>query len=601
MSSQLNQAQEKAVKSITKVILCLAGAGTGKTKTLTERIAHLQSERISCSKMLALTFTRLAGKEMKERVIKLVGEAEGKNLFCNTFHAFCVKLLKEWGYLIGYNKDFTIYDQEDRENIIQIIIKEMKYKAHPDEVIEYLNNTFSSKATNYPDVKGAADEYKNRLLRNNAIDLDGLLIYTLELLTKHLKVQQYVHSQYEYMFVDEFQDSNDIQMQLIKIINPENLFVVGDDFQSIYGWRQAKPEYIINFEKYYPGCEVIKLQDNYRSTVPIIEAANNLIAHNENQTKKILISHKEGPEIEYFETETVDNEVNLVASKILEDKEHYSDFAVLTRTNRQMDPFIEKFKMFHIPYQLVSSKEDPLKKMDIRMALNLLEVILNPKDDMTVKKIINFPKRIINELKLQQIEKEQTDRNITFMEALNNVPEAQNFLGMYERLHQKTFEECYMAEDAFMAVLQELNLKEKYESEGRLSKMDDLEEAHKAICRWQDVQYRLGESTEFSSFLKWMHIKDIQEKLMEEKDAVKIMTVHASKGLEFKNVFVIGMNRNIFPSKRGNLEEERRLFYVAITRAKENLYISRSKVILGWADREFEAEESPFIKELELN
>lgn len=601
MSSQLNQAQEKAVKSIAKVILCLAGAGTGKTKTLTERIAHLQSERISCSKMLALTFTRLAGKEMKERIIKLVGEAEGKNLFCNTFHAFCVKLLKEWGYLIGYNKDFTIYDQEDKENIIQIIIKEMKYRAHPDEVIEYLNNTFSSKATNYSDVKGAADEYKNRLLRNNAIDLDGLLIYTLELLTKYPKVQQYVHDQYEYMFVDEFQDSNDIQMQLIKVINPVNLFVVGDDFQSIYGWRQAKPEYIINFEKYYPGCEVIKLQDNYRSTVPIIEAANNLIAHNENQTKKILISHKEGAEIEYFEAETVDNEVNLVASKILEDKEHYSDFAVLTRTNKQMDPFIEKFKMFHIPYQLVSSKEDPLKKMDIRMALNLLEVILNPKDDMTVKKIINFPKKMINELKLQQIEKEQTDKNITFMETLKNVPEAQSFLEMYERLHQKVFEECYMAEDAFIAVLQELNLKEKYESEGRLSKMDDLDEAHKAICRWQDVQYKLGETTEFSAFLKWMHIKDIQEKLMEEKDAVKIMTVHASKGLEFKNVFVIGMNRNIFPSKRGNLEEERRLFYVAITRAKENLYISRSKVILGWADREIPAEESPFIKELELN
>lgn len=596
----LNEAQELAVKSVETVILCLAGAGTGKTKTLTERVAALQSQRISCSNMLALTFTRLAGKEMKERVIKLVGESEGKNLFCNTFHAFCVKILKEWGHLIGYDDEFTIYDQEDRESIINNIIQEFKYKTTANEVIEILNFAGQNNEKFSPAAVETANEYKYQLKRNNAMDLDMLLINALDILKNNVDVQSRYHELYEYVFVDEFQDSNDIQMELIKTLNPKNLFVVGDDFQSIYGWRQAKPEYIINFEKYYPGCQIIKLEENYRSTVPIIEAANNLIAHNEKQTKKILIAHKEGQQIEYFETETIENEVNLVASKILEGNEAYSNFAVLTRTNKQVEPFIEQFRMFNIPYQLVSNKDDPLKKRDIRMVLNILEILLNPKDDVTLKKIINFPEKRLNELRLKEIEKMQVDEDISFMEVLETIQETQEFTEMLDNLHTKVFEECYMAEDAFMTVVKELKLLEKYTEDGRLAKIDDLGAAQYAIGRWQDTQYKLGESTEFSAFLKWMHIKDIQEKLIEERDAVKIMTVHASKGLEFKNVFVIGMNQDIFPSKRGDLEEERRLFYVAITRAKDGLYLSRSKKALGWGNREILTKESQFINELSL-
>lgn len=596
MSNQLNEAQRKAVKSENEVILCLAGAGTGKTATLTNRIAHLHENRVGCSSMLALTFTRLAGKEMKERVIKLIG-SEGEKLFCNTFHAFCVKVLKEYGYLLGYDKEFTIYDQEDREAIITNIIEEFSYGKYTNTkaVIAVLDG---SKELDCGEEEATIKEYYWVLKRNNAIDLDMLLSETLKLLKEYPEVQKNYNRQYEYMFVDEFQDTNDVQMQIIKALNPRNLFVVGDDFQSIYGWRQAKPEYIINFQKYYPNVEIIKLEENYRSTEAIITAANNLIAHNVNQTKKVLKANKAGAEIEYIEAENIGNEVNIIAGKILEDSQ-YSNYAVLTRTNKQMEPFIQTFKAFNVPYQVLSNKEDPLKKYDVRMILNILEVVLNPADSRTLKKIINFPVKRINELKMKVIEKVMVDESISFMEALENVEEGQKFIELINRLRTNIFDECYMAEDAYLEAVHELKLKEKYTSEGRVTKLDDLDAAHAAICKWQDIQYKLGESTEFSAFLKWVHMKDIQEKLMEQKNSVKIMTIHGSKGLEFNTVFVVGMNQGIFPSKRGDLEEERRLFYVAITRAKEKLYITRAKETLNWNGKEVPTIESQFIKELQ--
>ncbi|NFF77392.1 ATP-dependent helicase [Clostridium sporogenes] len=595
MSNQLNEAQRKAVESERPVILCLAGAGTGKTSTLTNKISYLHENRVGCSSMLALTFTRLAGKEMKERVIKLIGP-EGEKLFCNTFHAFCVKVLKEYGYLLGYDKEFTIYDQEDRESIITKIIEDFKYDkwTNTKTVIAILEG---SRKIDRGEEDAAIKEYYWILKRNNAIDLDMLLTETLKLFIEYPEVQRNYNNQYEYMFVDEFQDTNDIQMHIIKALNPRNLFVVGDDFQAIYGWRRAKTEYIINFLKYYPNAEIIKLEENYRSTEQIITADNNLIAHNVNQTKKVLKAHKTGTEIEYIEAENIGNEVNIIVGKILEDSQ-YSNYAILTRTNKQMEPFIQTFKAFNIPYQVLSNKEDPLKKYDVRMILNILEVILNPTDSRTLRKIINFPVKRINELKMKEIEKVMVDESISFMEALENVEEVQEFIELINRLRTNIFDECHMAEDAYLEVVHELRLKEKYIDEKRLSKIDDLDAAHEVICRWQDIQYNLGESTEFSTFLKWVHMKDIQEKLMEQKDAVKIMTVHGSKGLEFNTVFVVGMNKNVFPSKRGDLEEERRLFYVAITRAKEKLYITRAKKTLNWSGKEVDTVESQFIKEM---
>ncbi|AKN32415.1 hypothetical protein Ccar_16735 [Clostridium carboxidivorans P7] len=598
MNNQLNEAQRKAVESTSPVILCLAGAGSGKTSTLTGRIGHLHENRVGCSSMLALTFTRLAGKEMKERVIKLIG-AEGEKLFCNTFHAFCVKVLKEYGYLLGYDKEFTIYDQEDRESIIDKIIQEFGYKKYTNlkAIIDVLDG---NRNVDCGEEEAVIQEYRWTLKRNNAIDLDMLLTETLKLLTEFKEVQQNYNSQYGYMFVDEFQDTNDVQMKIIKALYPKNLFVVGDDFQSIYGWRKAKPEYIINFQKYYPDCEVIKLEDNYRSTESIINAANNVIAHNKNQTKKTLKAHKTGPNVEVIKAENVMNEVNLIASKILEDSS-YSNYAILTRTNKQMDPFMQMFKAFNIPYQLVSNKEDPLKKHDVKMILNVLEVVLNPKDDATLKKVINFPVKRLNELQAHELEKFQIDESISFMEALEGAESLENiqrFIQQLNEIRNYITEKCSEAVKVFDVAICVLNLSIRYLHENRDNKIQDLHEAMSAIERWQSIQESLVESTDISSFLKWVHMKDIQEKLMEQRDAVKIMTVHASKGLEFNTVFVPGMNQNIFPSKRGDLEEERRLFYVAITRAKERLFVTRAKKILGWNGKEIDTEQSQFIEEM---
>lgn len=591
----LNSEQRKAVESESEVILCLAGAGTGKTSTLTSRIAHLHENRVGCNSMLALTFTRLAGKEMKERVIKLIG-SEGEKLFCNTFHAFCVKVLKEYGYLLGYDKEFTIYDQEDRETIIAKILEEFGYGkwTNTKQVIAILNGTCTKKCK---EEELAIQEYHWILKRNSAIDLDMLLTETLKLLKEYPEVQRNYNKQYEYMFVDEFQDTNDVQMKIIKALNPRNLFVVGDDFQAIYGWRRAKTEYIINFLKYYPNAEIIKLEENYRSTGPIIAAANNLIAHNVNQTKKVLKANKTGTEIEYIEAENIANEVNIIAGNILEDSQ-YSNYAILTRTNKQMEPFIQTFKFFNIPYQVLSNKDDPLKKYDVRMILNILEVVLNPKDDNTLKKVINFPTRRINELKIQEIEKVMVDESISFMEALEDVEEVQLFMDRINKIHTYITEECSDASQVFSTTVYNSGLLKKYEKENRENKVDDIDRAFEVIERWQSIQRELGESTDISSFLKWVHMKDIQEKLMEQRDAVKIMTVHGSKGLEFNTVFVVGMNQNVFPSKRGDLEEERRLFYVAITRAKEKLYITRAKKTLNWSGKEIDTVESQFIKEM---
>lgn len=591
MSSQLNDAQKKAVESESEVILCLAGAGTGKTSTLTNRIAHLHENRVGCSSMLALTFTRLAGKEMKERVINLIGP-EGEKLFCNTFHAFCVKVLKEYGYLLGYDKEFTIYDQEDRDSIIEKITYDYGYKTTLKKVLDVIESGVNDGIEN-----DVVSEYNWILKRNNALDLDMLLTETLKLLTEYPEVQRNYHNQYEYMFVDEFQDTNDIQMQIIKAINSKNLFVVGDDFQAIYGWRRAKTEYIINFLKYYPNAEIIKLEENYRSTEQIITAANNLIAHNVNQTKKVLKAHKTGAEIEYIKAENIGNEVNIIAGKILDDSQ-YSNYAILTRTNKQMEPFIQTFKAFNIPYQVLSNKEDPLKKYDVRMILSILEVVLNPKDDNTLKKVINFPVRRINELKLQQIENVMVDESISFAEALEDVEEVQGFMQRLDSIHTYITEECSEASKVFSTAVSTSGLIKKYEKENRENKLDDIDRAFEVIERWENIQRELGESTDISNFLKWVHMKDIQEKLMEQRDAVKIMTVHGSKGLEFNTVFVVGMNQSVFPSKRGDLEEERRLFYVAITRAKEKLYITRAKKTLDWSGKEVDTIESKFIKEM---
>lgn len=594
MLDGLNEAQRRAVESDSKTILCLAGAGTGKTRTLTHRIAYLSDNRVSCNNMLALTFTRLAGKEMKERVIDLIGDQEGKKLFCNTFHAFCVKVLKEYGYLLGYDNEFTIYDQDDRKSIIKAIIGELGYKNCTKEkhIISILEGSSEADCGEEEDV---IKEYYWRLKRNNAIDLDMLLTETLKLLTEFVEVKLEYQRQYKYMFVDEFQDTNDVQMNIIKILSLDNLFVVGDDFQSIYGWRQAKPEYIINFKKYYPDCEIIKLEDNYRSTEPIIKAANKVIKNNVNQTEKKLIAHKEGTDIEKIEAEDAEHEAISIAARILEVNGYFKDIAVLARTNKQLEVFKEIFDKYEIPCEVVNNKGDIFKKHDIKLLFKMIEAAINPKDDITLKKIVNFPKTRISSIELEKLELSSLDNNVYLADALEkNLETAKLMRDLYFLVNDK---ESYEAADVFKDVVEITQLFNVYSSESRSNKIQDLYDAKNYIQTWMKRQSSIGEDTSIFALLKWMVLKDIQEKLIEEKNTVKLMTVHASKGLEFPYVFIAGLNQNTFPSQKGDLEEERRLFYVAITRAKDKLFLTRASTGTLWGNKAIEMLESQFIKE----
>lgn len=602
----LNEQQLQAVISQNPVILCLAGAGSGKTRVLTHRMAHLHQEhRVGTSNMLALTFTRLAAKEMKERVMQLIGVNEGQKLTVGTFHSFCVRVLREWGNTVGLDSNFTIYDEDDRTAIIRTCIDELGYKKV--KLQDVLDNLYSEIDADLPVAKVVA-EYHNRLARNNAIDLDGLLVSMRDVLTFD-QAQRELHDRYPYIFVDEFQDTNDIQFEIIQLLNPENLFVVGDDFQSIYGWRGANVRNIIDFPEKYPGCEAIKLEQNYRSTKRIVEAANTLIKHNLNQTEKVLITQREGPKINYLIAPDEDIEAKLIADAIsIESKgmpeTNWSGFAVLARTNRQLLLINDMLDSQKIPAQIVTNQDDVFKKPDIRNLMNLIEVALNPENDVLLRKVINFPYLRLTELELSNLELAALMGNKGHVEEIRNsgIPGGLQFLDILQTIRDIT-EEFDSAAAVLANTFIVSGLFNFYEDKGLKNRRDDIDTMLKKTEGWQEIQDSLGESRGIYSFLKWLRTRDIQEKLVQEQvNAVKLMTVHASKGLEFPVVFVAGMNQNTFPSHRTeDMEEERRLFYVAITRAKERLYLTRPEQKPAYPRGPIITQaESQFIREIQV-
>jgi len=598
----LNEQQLQAVTSDNPIILNLAGAGSGKTRVLTHRIAHLhQEKRVGTSNILALTFTRLAAKEMKERAMKLVGTSEGHKLTIGTFHSFCVRILKEWGHLVSLEKNFTIYTEDDRRAIIQSCIDELGYKVKLQDVLDNLYVVFSDDSP----VAKVAREYYYRLKRNNAIDLDGLLFFAKEVLA-FSKAQMELQNRYRYVFVDEFQDTNDIQLEIIQLLNPYNLFVVGDDAQSIYQFRGANVRNIIDFPNKYSECEVIKLEQNYRSTKQIVAAANMLIKHNLSQTEKALITDRDGADIIYMVMPDDGIEAMNVADMISVESrltESWSDIAVLARTNRQLQKIKENLDRRNIPSLIVSSQDDVFKKHDIRMIIAFIEAAINPLDDTNVRKVINFPEARFTDLDIQNLE----------LKALNigqSLSEVMQIGTVKERLFYQLLEsakESSKERETALEVIEEaihqLDLRYHYYNEGLNNRAEDLVTMFTEVERWQNVQESLGEPNGIFSFLKWLRMKDIQEKLVQEKvDVVKLMTVHASKGLEFPVVFVIGMSQNVFPSKRTeDMEEERRLFYVAITRAKDRLYLTRPEQRVAYPGGPMVLQmESQFIREINV-
>ncbi|GKV56003.1 DNA helicase PcrA [Sporosarcina sp. NCCP-2222] len=592
----LNANQKQAVVSDSRTILCLAGAGSGKTTVLTRRIAHLFDNRIGTSNMLALTFTRLAGMEMKERVIKLIGEQEGKKLFCNTFHAFAVQVLKEWGHRIGIEKNFSIYDQEDRESILTVILKELGAKTTLKKVFDAFESTPNIRSDEYRVI----NEYFWKLRQNNAVDLDRLIHKVVELWKAVPESLHYYRQMYSHVFVDEFQDTNDEQMEMFRLLAPAYLFVVGDDFQAIYGWRGAKVEYILNFPSEYPGCETVKLEDNYRSTNEIVTAANNLISYNINQSEKKLIAHKEGPKISVFETgdertehEEVLNKIRLLQSEGVALK----DIAVLSRTNMQLTRMQSQLDRGGVA-NIALGRNDIMKNRDIRSIVAWLQVIFNQKDGMALKRALGYPVPFLSENEQKVLKLEAAKREKTELETLKllDFKQADRFFALGSMIFE-TASECGVSELILYAA-EIMGVIKEYEEQGLQNRLHVLQTGIEYIRSWEESKRNMGEDNSVTAFLSWLKYRDIQEKLIEEKDAVKLMTMHGAKGLEFPVVFLIDLVEDTFPSKRGDLEEERRLAYVGITRAKEKLFLSHSKSKQDWNGSPVFATKSRFLDEI---
>lgn len=594
----LNDGQVQAVTSNKKTILCLAGAGSGKTTVLTRRIAHLFDNRVGTSNMLALTFTRLAGKEMKERVIRLVGEREGRKLFCNTFHAFAVGVLSRWGHLVGLDKNFAIYDQEDRKSILELVIKELGGRTTVNKVNQaYETNDFSD----YENMK-MINEYKYRLRQNNAIDLDKLIETVNDLWKKYSTSLYHYQQMYSHVFVDEFQDSSDDQMEMIRLLNADNLFVVGDDFQAIYGWRGANVEYILDFPNEYPDCEIVKLEDNYRSTKEIIAAANNLIAYNVNQSEKTLVAHKDGSPITVFTTGDERTEYERVRNKI-EELHHsgtpYQKVAVLSRTNMQLKRMQDELERNNVP-NIALGRDDIMKNRDIFHIVSWLQVIINNRDGRAFRRATNYPKTFLTEREQQRIRLEAIKRDTTELNVFMNMDFrlSEEFFGYGAKIMAKHLENAKVSELIYYTA-EVLGVIRDYRNQGLDNRIEALERGVKYIQSWEKTKETLGEENDLPAFLKWLKYRDIQEKLVEEKDAVKLMTMHGSKGLEFDVVFLVGLVEDTFPSRRGDIEEERRLAYVGITRAKERLFLSHALMKQQWNGSMIDAERSRFLEEIQ--
>lgn len=582
----LNENQLRAVTSTAPVILCLAGAGSGKTTVLTRRVANLHlNHGISAENMLCLTFTRLAGKEMKERVIQLIGEEEGTKLFCNTFHAFAVSVLKKWGHKLGIDEDFTIYGDEDRQEIIEKIIREFGGRTTLQKVLNRheKGGDYREEDIYYPEESRVLKEYGYRCKQNNAVDLNRLIDLVIALWRFHPEVLGEYRRIYTHVFVDEYQDTNDEQAYMIDLLQAPNLFVVGDDFQAIYGWRGAEVRFILQFADNNPHCEVIKLEDNYRSTESIIAAANSLIRHNINQTEKKLIAHKKGPDVYLSSLQSADREAifiaRVVADKLNAEGIPLKNIAILARTNNQIDNIQRILEQAQVPCLRIGGREDPFNSPAVRPLLQWMYFLYNKRDNIALKKCLK--QFDVRPLQFSELEFKALADEISLWDALQTVRQDHShsvfpFITAVDAIALRMIAEgVTLPTECFDLLTELLNVNKHFNSAA-------VSGAKYSIARWEESKQELGEDNSIPAFLKFLRYRDVQEKLIQEQDAVKLMTVHASKGLEFDTVIVAGLNQGIFPSKRGDIEEERRLFYVAVTRAKNRLILTCPERAPDW-------------------
>lgn len=606
----MNAEQSEAVRTTEGPLLIMAGAGSGKTRVLTHRIAYLLDEKdVSPYNILAITFTNKAAKEMKARVEQLVGE-EAQVIWMSTFHSMCVRILRRDADRIGIERNFTIIDPTDQKSVIKDVLKNENIDSkrfEPRMFIGAISNLKNELKTPEDAQKEANDYhsqmvatvykgYQRQLSRNEALDFDDLIMTTINLFERVPEALEYYQNKFQYIHVDEYQDTNKAQYTLIKLLANKfkNLCVVGDSDQSIYGWRGADIQNILSFEEDYPDAKTIFLEQNYRSTKTILNAANEVIKNNtERKPKGLWTANTGGDKINYYEATTERDEAEYVVREIMKHQRNgkkYSDMAILYRTNAQSRVLEETFMKSNIPYTMVGGQKFYDRK-EIKDLLSYLRVIANSNDDISLQRIINVPKRGVGPSSVEKIQTYAVQNNISMFDALGEV----DFIGLSKKVTQEciAFYEMIqnlIKEQEFLEIseiVEEVLVKSGYrdmldreqtlESRSRLENLDEFMSVPK--------DYEENTSLEEQSLINFLTdlslVADIDE--ADTESGVTLMTMHSAKGLEFPIVFIMGMEESLFPHIRAiksdddhEMEEERRICYVAITRAEETLYITNA-------------------------
>ncbi len=606
----LNEQQQSAVRSIDGPLLVLAGAGSGKTRVITEKIGYLiKTCGIKASHILAVTFTNKAAKEMKERVLSTLDKDEKRGLHISTFHTLGLTIIKKHFQLLGYKQNFTLFDEQDSVTLIHEIAyeafqstKQIAYDIkqqislwknslqHPHEI--HLEEADSSKRQAYE----VYVQYQKYLKAYNALDFDDLIFIPVSLLKQNAEVREYWQNRFHYILIDEYQDTNESQYQLLQLLTGkrQKFTVVGDDDQSIYAWRGARPENLSILHQDYPNLRIIKLEQNYRSSGRILHTANTLIEKNPHLfTKKLWSSHHYGKEIRVIQAKSEDDEAQRIASDIITHRIHhktsYKDYAILVRGNHQSFLLERYLQLYKIPYE-ISGGSSFFAKTEIKDALAYFKLIINPEDDRAFLRIINTPRREIGAATLEKLGGYANMRDIPLFEAINDIalashvsPQAyqklQQFSAFISRYRQKIEQKNNLQEN-LTALFEDIN----YETWliDNTSSLAQAQRRYENICEL--IGWICNRETEtefdFAQSINRMLLLDVidREEEKEKNDKVQILTIHASKGLEYPYVYLIGCEEGILPHQQsiedGTIEEERRLVYVAITRAKIELTLS---------------------------
>lgn len=640
----LNQAQREAVLHKEGPLMVIAGAGSGKTRVLTYRIAHLIGSGVDGFSILALTFTNKAAREMKNRIATLVGESEAKNLWMGTFHSVFARLLRADGHHLGFPSNFSIYDTQDSQRLISSIIKEMeldkdvyKYKQIQQRISSFKNNLITVKAyfqnpelqeadaiARRPRIGDIYKEYVDRCFRAGAMDFDDLLLRTNELLSRFPEVLLKYQERFRYILVDEYQDTNHSQYLIVRALSDrfQNICVVGDDAQSIYSFRGANIDNMLNFQRDYDGVAVYRLEQNYRSTATIVNAANSVIAKNRDQLeKKVWTDNAVGNPIIVHRSPTDADEGRFVASTIFENKmneqRNNHEFAVLYRTNSQSRAIEDALRKRDIPYRIYGGLSFYQRK-EIKDLLAYLRLVVNPKDEEAFMRVVNFPARGIGQSTLEKVAVSANTKGMSAFEFIEDeaaLSSASIGGSIRNKLIQfstmiRSFQLINNAHNAFETaehVARKTGLIQEFKKDGTpegVARLENLEELLNGMQDFVEGQKEIDEATgSLQEFLEDVALATDLDKALDNDDRVALMTIHLAKGLEFKQVFVVGLEEDLFPSAmsmntRSELEEERRLFYVALTRAEEQAYLTYTINRYRWG-KLIDAEPSRFIGEID--